>query len=117
MVDEIPLLACLAARAVGETVITGANELRVKESDRITAVVDNLKAIGADAEELPDGMRIRGNQKPLSGRVITHGDHRLAMAFGVLGAATGGKVVVDDSECVAVSYPDFWKDLARVCAE
>jgi 3-phosphoshikimate 1-carboxyvinyltransferase len=114
MVDELPLLACLAARADGETVITGANELRVKESDRITAVVENLKTIGADAEELPDGMKIRGSQKPLSGRVITHGDHRLAMAFGVLGAATGGKVVVDAPDCVAVSYPTFWADLASV---
>ncbi|MEO7083215.1 MAG: 3-phosphoshikimate 1-carboxyvinyltransferase [Gemmatimonadaceae bacterium] len=117
MVDELPLLACLAARAVGETTITGANELRVKESDRIAAVVSNLKAIGADAEELPDGMRIRGSKVPLGGHVVTHGDHRLAMAFGILGAATGGRIVIDDRECVAVSYPTFWADLSRVCTE
>jgi 3-phosphoshikimate 1-carboxyvinyltransferase len=111
MVDERPLLACLATRAEGETVITGAGELRVKESDRIAAVVANLRAIGADAEELPDGMRIRGSPRPLRGRVATHGDHRLAMAFGVLDAASGNAIEVDDRDCVAVSYPDFWRDL------
>jgi 3-phosphoshikimate 1-carboxyvinyltransferase len=112
MIDELPLLACIAARADGETVITGANELRVKESDRIAAVVSNLRGLGVDAEELPDGMRIRGSDKPLHGRVVTYGDHRLAMAFGVLGAAWGNAIEVDDRSCVAVSYPDFWADLA-----
>src|SRR6185437_10683146 len=101
MVDELPLLACLAARADGETVITGAHELRVKESDRIAAVVANLRAIGAEAEELPDGMRIRGSKRPLRGSITTHGDHRLAMAFGILGAASGDHVEVDDPGCVA----------------
>jgi 3-phosphoshikimate 1-carboxyvinyltransferase len=114
MIDELPLLACVATRASGETVITGAAELRVKESDRISAVVSNLRAIGADAEELPDGMRISGSRIPLRGPVNTHGDHRLAMAFGVLGALPGNQLRVDDPECVAVSYPGFWKDLARV---
>ena len=114
MVDELPLLACLATRAHGETVITGASELRVKESDRITAVVANLRAIGAEADELPDGMRIRGSRRPLRGRVITHGDHRLAMAFGILGAVTGNEIEIDDRDCVAVSYPEFWRDLDAV---
>jgi 3-phosphoshikimate 1-carboxyvinyltransferase len=114
MVDELPLLACLATRAEGETRITGANELRVKESDRITAVVDNLRAIGADAEELEDGMVIVGSDRPLRGRVVTHGDHRLAMAFGILGAAEGNAIEIDDRECVNVSYPGFWADLERV---
>jgi 3-phosphoshikimate 1-carboxyvinyltransferase len=116
MVDELPLLACIATRARGETLITGAGELRVKESDRITAVVDNLLAIGADAEELPDGIRIRGSDRPLEGRVRTHGDHRLAMAFGVLAAARGNSIAIDDRDCVAVSYPNFWSDLERVVA-
>ena len=116
MVDELPLLACIATRARGETLITGAGELRVKESDRITAVVDNLLAIGADAEELPDGIRIRGSDRPLEGRVVTHGDHRLAMAFGVLAAARGNSIAIDDRDCVAVSYPNFWSDLERVVA-
>jgi 3-phosphoshikimate 1-carboxyvinyltransferase len=113
MVDEIPMLACLATRAEGVTVITGAGELRVKESDRLAAVVANLRAIGADAEELDDGMRIRGSNAPLSGRVVTHGDHRLAMAFGILGAAHGNSIEVDDRGCVGVSYPQFWVDLAN----
>jgi len=114
MVDELPLLACLATRANGETRITGANELRVKESDRIAAVVANLRAIGAEAEELPDGMIVRGPTAGLRGRITTHGDHRLAMAFGILGAAAGNEIEIDDRDCVAVSYPRFWDDLASV---
>ena len=114
MIDELPLVACLATRAQGETVITGASELRIKESDRIAAVVAGLKAVGATAQELPDGMRIQGSNRPLRGRVTTHGDHRLAMAFGVLGAVRGNEIEVDDRDCVSVSYPGFWTDLARV---
>jgi len=114
MIDELPMLACLGARAEGETVIHGAGELRVKESDRIAAVVRNLRAIGADAEELPEGMVIRGSPAPLAGRIDTHGDHRLAMAFGVLGALDGNSIEIDMPDCVAVSYPSFWSDLRRV---
>jgi len=114
MVDEVPLLACVAAYADGETVVEGASELRVKESDRIAVVVDNLRRIGADAEELPDGLRVRGKRRALRGRVATHGDHRIAMAFGVLGAIEGNEIEVDDPDCVAVSYPAFWTDLERV---
>jgi 3-phosphoshikimate 1-carboxyvinyltransferase len=114
MIDELPLLACIAARADGETIITGASELRVKESDRIAAVVANLRAIGASAEELPDGMRIVGSAAPLAGGVVTHGDHRLAMAFGVLGAVEGNDLEIDDPDCVVVSYPDFWSHLERL---
>jgi 3-phosphoshikimate 1-carboxyvinyltransferase len=113
-IDELPLLACVAACADGETHITDAAELRVKESDRITAVVDNLRALGVEAEEYPDGMRVVGSSRPLRGRVATHGDHRLAMAFGILAARPGNKIIVDDPGCVSVSYPAFWADLARV---
>ena len=116
MIDEIPLLACLASRAEGTTVVTGAGELRVKESDRIAAVVSNLRALGADAEELPDGLRVTGSAKPLRGAVATHADHRIAMAFGVLSALPGNEITVDDPSCVGVSYPAFWSDLARVTA-
>jgi len=116
LVDELPMLACLAARAEGETLITGAAELRVKESDRIGTVVSNLQALGATAEELPDGMHITGSDRPLRGRVVTHGDHRIAMAFGILGALPGNTIEIDDPDCVAVSYPTFWTDLARVTA-
>ena len=114
MIDELPLLACLATQADGETLITGAAELRVKESDRITAVVANLRAVGAQAEERGDGMRIVGPSRPLTGRVTTHGDHRLAMAFGILGALPGNDIAIDDRDCVAVSYPAFWSDLSRL---
>jgi 3-phosphoshikimate 1-carboxyvinyltransferase len=117
MVDELPLLACVAALAEGDTVVRGAAELRVKESDRIAAVVAGLRAVGADADELPDGFVVHGRgPRPLAGRVVTHGDHRLAMAFGVLGAATGDRIAVDDPDCVGVSYPGFWDDLARATA-
>ncbi len=111
LIDELPLLACVAARAVGETRVTGAGELRVKESDRIRLVVENLRSLGVEAEELPDGFVIRGVDRPLSGRVRTAGDHRIAMAFGVLGAVPGNAIVIDDPSCVAVSWPSFWDAL------
>jgi 3-phosphoshikimate 1-carboxyvinyltransferase len=114
LIDELPLLACIAAYVDGETRVTGAAELRVKESDRIAAVVGNLRELGADAEELPDGFVVRGTNPVLRGRVTTHGDHRLAMAFGVLGALPGNEIAVDDPDCVMVSYPNFWTDLERV---
>jgi 3-phosphoshikimate 1-carboxyvinyltransferase len=91
--------------------VTGAAELRVKESDRIAAVVSNLRALGADAEELADGFVVRGGAAPLRGRVVTHGDHRIAMAFGVLGARPGNAITIDDPACAGVSYPSFWDDL------
>lgn len=113
MIDELPLVACLAARAHGATTIRGAEELRVKESDRIATVVANLRAIGVNADELPDGMCIEGSDRPLRGRVLTRGDHRVAMAFGVLRALPGSAIEIDDTSCVAVSYPGFWDDLSR----
>jgi 3-phosphoshikimate 1-carboxyvinyltransferase len=116
MIDELPILACVAARADGETVIRGAGELRVKESDRVSVVVENLRAIGVDAEELPDGMRIVGGRARLRGRVRTCGDHRIAMAFGVLAALPGNEIALDDPACVEVSYPRFWHDLRNAIA-
>jgi 3-phosphoshikimate 1-carboxyvinyltransferase len=114
LIDELPLLACVAACAEGETRVTGAAELRVKESDRIRAVVANLRGVGADADELPDGFVVRGSDRPLAGLVATAGDHRIAMAFGVLGARAGNAIRIDDPSCAGVSYPTFWDDLARV---
>jgi 3-phosphoshikimate 1-carboxyvinyltransferase len=119
MIDELPLLACVAARAAPgqETVVSGAAELRVKESDRIAATVANLRAVGVDAEESPDGFRVVGvGRRALRGRVVTHGDHRVAMAFGILGALHDSAIEIDEPACVAVSYPDFWADLDRVLA-
>jgi len=115
MIDELPLLAVVATQAEGETVIKGAAELRVKESDRIKAVVENLKRMGANIEELPDGMIIRG-KTPLKGgvKIKTYGDHRIAMAFTIAGLIADGPVELDDPSCVAVSYPQFFEDLKRV---
>jgi 3-phosphoshikimate 1-carboxyvinyltransferase len=111
IIDELPLLACVAAGAGIELEITGAEELRVKESDRITVVVQNLRAVGVDAEELPDGLRVHGARRRLSGTIDPRGDHRIAMAFGILSAVSGGDITVKNSDCVAVSYPGFWEDL------
>lgn len=113
-IDEIPVLAVLAARIPGVTEIAGAGELRVKESDRLARVAENLQALGVTCEERPDGLRIEGTDRPLAGRIRAGGDHRIAMAFAALGAAPGCEVVVDDPDVVAISYPGFWNDLARL---
>jgi 3-phosphoshikimate 1-carboxyvinyltransferase len=114
LLDELPLIACVAAHASGETTVTGATELRVKESDRIAAIVSNLRAIGVEADELPDGFVVRGSDRRLRGKVSTRGDHRIAMAFGVLSRLPRNAIEIDDRECVAISYPSFWSDLDRV---
>jgi 3-phosphoshikimate 1-carboxyvinyltransferase len=114
MIDELPLLACVAAAAGVKVEVRDAEELRVKESDRISAVARNLRAVGAAVDELHDGFVVRGNRKKLAGKVVTHGDHRIAMAFGVLGALAGNAIEIDDPDCVAVSYPDFWQHLRSV---
>lgn len=116
LIDELPLLACVAAGAGVELEITGAAELRVKESDRISTVVQNLRAVGADAVELPDGLRVHPTRRKLAGTIDPRGDHRIAMAFGILSAASGNQIRVTNPECVAVSYPRFWEDLRRVTA-
>jgi 3-phosphoshikimate 1-carboxyvinyltransferase len=113
-IDEIPVLAVLAARAEGETRITGAGELRVKETDRIAALAANLRAVGAEAEELPDGLVVRGSDRPLAGRVPTFHDHRIAMAFGVLAALPGNAIEVEDPAVADVSYPGFWTVLREL---
>jgi 3-phosphoshikimate 1-carboxyvinyltransferase len=114
MIDELPLLAVVAARAEGETVVRGASELRVKESDRIAVTVANLRSIGVAAEELPDGFVVNGTDAPLRGSVQSHGDHRIAMGFGILGVTRNVDIAIDDVSCVSVSYPGFWEDLGRV---
>jgi len=116
MVDEIPMLAMLAARADGETTIRGAGELRVKETDRIRAVVEGLRTIGVDADELEDGMVVQGTTRPLKGLVKTYADHRIAMCFAILGAQPGNGIVVDDPAAVDISFPTFWTSLERIRA-
>ena len=114
LIDELPLLGIVMAAAGGE--LRDASELRVKESDRIAAMVAGLGAIGASVEELPDGWRVTP-RSPRDARITTHGDHRIAIAFAVA-ALTGvaGAVDLDDPACVAVSYPTFWADLAAVAS-
>lgn len=117
LIDEVPVLAVAAARAEGAFSLRGGQELRVKESDRIAAIVSNLQALGVEAEERPDGFRVRGTDRPLRGRVRTGSDHRIAMAFGVLAAQPGNSIELDAPACAAVSYPGFWQELARLRAE
>ncbi len=114
LIDEIPLLAVLAARAAGRSEIRDAAELRVKESDRLGGLARNLAALGARVEEREDGLVIHGGDVPLRGRVSVAGDHRLAMAFGVLGSAEGAEIEIDQPGAAAVSYPGFWDDLESV---
>ncbi|MCX7760650.1 MAG: 3-phosphoshikimate 1-carboxyvinyltransferase [Hydrogenothermaceae bacterium] len=114
MVDEIPLLAIVATQAEGETVITGAQELRVKESDRIKAVVNNLRNLGVEVEELEDGMIIKGPQKIKGGTVDSYKDHRIAMGFAILGLIAEDGIKIKDADCVFISYPEFFKHLEYV---
>jgi 3-phosphoshikimate 1-carboxyvinyltransferase len=114
LVDEVPVLAVLAARASGVSRIRGAAELRRKESDRLSTVAAGLQTVGVRCREHSDGLDIEGTDAPLAGVVRTGGDHRIAMAFGVLGAAPGCEITVDDPMCVSISYPGFWRDLERL---
>jgi 3-phosphoshikimate 1-carboxyvinyltransferase len=106
LIDEVPALVVAAAVAEGHTVVRDAGELRVKESDRIRSVVRALRAVGVEAEELPDGLVVRGGRLP-GGAVESEGDHRIAMAFAVAGLLSEGGVAVEGAECAAVSFPEF----------
>lgn len=108
LIDEVPVLAAVAARADGVTEIRDAEELRYKESDRIRALAENLAGIGVQATELPDGLRIVGGEATLGGEVHARHDHRIAMAFGVLGALHGNRISLDDRAVTDVSFPGFW---------
>lgn len=114
LIDELPLLAILATQANGITEVRGAEELRVKESDRIHAICSNLKRMGANIKELKDGFIIKG-PTPLQGtKIETFGDHRIAMAFAVAGLISDGAVTLDDPDCAATSFPEFYKKLESV---
>jgi 3-phosphoshikimate 1-carboxyvinyltransferase len=115
IIDELPVLAVLAT-AGGELRVTGASELRVKESDRITALVQGLRTLGADVDELPDGFHVRARHRLTGGIVQAHGDHRLAMAFAVAGMTASGPVTIEGADAAAVSYPSFFSDLDRLRA-
>ncbi len=119
MIDEYPVLACLAAFAEGPTAMRGIGELRVKESDRIAATVAGLRANGVDVDEHEDGMTVhgRGGEVPGGGTVATQLDHRIAMAFLVLGLGSRDPVTVDDGGPIATSFPDFLPLMRRLGAE
>lgn len=114
VIDEIPVIAVAAAVAQGDTRISGAEELRVKESDRIAGMAHELAKFGASVEEQPDGMMIHGVREVHGAHCDSYGDHRLAMAFAVLGLVASGETIVHDSESVAISYPAFWQQLERL---
>ncbi len=107
LIDELPVLMVAMALAEGESLISGAAELRVKETDRIQSMVKNLKAIGASIEELPDGSLIRGVEGFHGATVESFGDHRTAMSMGVASLAAKGTITVSDTDCIATSYPSF----------
>lgn len=111
LIDELPMLAVLATQAEGVTEVSGAEELRVKETDRIEAVAVNLRAMGAKIETKPDGFIIHGSQKLHGARINSFHDHRIAMAFSIAGLISEGEQIICDSECVNISYPEFYETL------
>ncbi len=114
LIDEIPVIAVAAALASGRTIIRNARELRVKETDRITSVVHNLRAMGAVVDEFDDGMEIQGGH-PLHGADLdSFGDHRIAMAFAIAGLFATGQTVIHQTDCVNTSYPGFAHHLAAI---
>jgi 3-phosphoshikimate 1-carboxyvinyltransferase len=111
LIDELPVLAVAATRAEGETVIRDAGELRHKESDRIEAIVTNLRRLGADIEAFEDGFAVRGPCRLEGAAVSSCGDHRIAMAMAVAGLAAEGSTRIENSEVIGISYPGFFVDL------
>jgi 3-phosphoshikimate 1-carboxyvinyltransferase len=114
-IDEYPILAVAGALAAGVTTISGAQELRYKESDRIATMTEGLRGLGVGLEEKPDGMIIDGG-KPLEGASVkTYGDHRVAMSLAIAGLSAAGGVKLDDIGCVDTSFPGFFELLGRMC--
>jgi len=116
MIDELPLVGLLAAFAIGTTRVRGAAELRVKETDRITAAVDSLRALGVQAQEREDGFEVTGAPRLVGGDVASRGDHRMAMLGAVAGLASTEGVRITGFEAVEVSYPGFARDLGALGA-
>ena len=116
LIDELPILAVAGALAQGTTIIRDAAELRVKETDRITALVHNLRAMGASVIEYPDGLEIKGGRRLQGAPLKSFGDHRIAMAFSIAALFAQGTSTMDDMSCIATSYPDFAAELQRVAS-
>ncbi|MSO83410.1 MAG: 3-phosphoshikimate 1-carboxyvinyltransferase [Acidobacteria bacterium] len=115
VIDELPALAALATHG-GALLVTGAQELRVKESDRISALVDGFRRMGADIEEQPDGFQVRATRRLRGGEVDAHNDHRLAMAFAIAALGASGPTTIHDAGAAAVSYPEFFSVLESLRA-
>ncbi|HVQ28564.1 MAG TPA: 3-phosphoshikimate 1-carboxyvinyltransferase, partial [Vicinamibacteria bacterium] len=113
LIDEVPALAVAAAFAEGMFAVSGAAELRVKESDRIAALAEGLSRMGASIEERPDGLVIHGGKKLQGAAVRALGDHRIAMALAVAALAAQGSSEIEEAECASVSFPEFYDLLAR----
>jgi len=116
LVDEVPILAVLASRARGATVFRDVGELRVKESNRLELIAANLRAVGVTAAAQGNDLHVEGTDRPPRGKVETAKDHRLAMAFAVLGTLPRAEVELSERKSVAISYPNFFRDLKRCCA-
>lgn len=114
LIDEVPLLAVVASRAEGRTRFRSVGELRVKESDRLGLIAANLRALGVEADVEGDDLLVQGTDRPPRGGVTTAGDHRLTMAFAVLGTLAGARVELSETASAAISYPGFFEDLARI---
>ncbi len=114
VIDEIPILAVLATQTEKGLEIRDAAELRVKESDRIRTIVENLRLMGVSVEEFEDGMLVPGRQSLRGARIHAYGDHRIAMAFAIAGLIAKGETLIEGSECAAVSFPDFFEVLDQV---
>lgn len=114
VIDELPVLMVVCALSEGESLISGASELRVKETDRIHSMSEMLNALGAKVKELPDGCIIEGVNRLKGGRVKTFGDHRTAMALAVASLACPDEVIIEGTECVEISYPRFFEDFASL---
>jgi len=117
LIDEIPIIAVAATQAQGKTVIKDARELRVKESDRIASLCEELRKMGAEIEELEDGLIIYG-PTPLNGAIVkSHNDHRIAMSLAIAGLVAEGETIIEDSECINISYPEFEKTLKTIASQ
>ena len=117
LIDELPILMTAMAVAEGESLISGAEELRVKETDRIHSMVTNLNAVGGNLQELPDGCLIRGVEKLRPGKIQSFGDHRTAMSLAIAALCIEGELLIEDIDCVSTSFPGFFNDFQRLKTE
>jgi 3-phosphoshikimate 1-carboxyvinyltransferase len=114
MMDEIPMLAVLAARTNGFSEFRDVRELRVKEADRLHLTAMNLQRMGAVVHESEDALMVEGGQELHGAEIVTDGDHRIALAFAVAGLGAKDRTIIDNAECVNISYPEFWEELEKM---